>query len=193
MATAVCNLVYDKPKRHRPTASILSQMGLRDKLAFVSTSGPIYPGNVGPCVPLCVLGRRPGYFGFIAKCRSRSAPEPYDLPFQAWWEEPVLRTPEERTISRGELVLTFRDQDGGSHYDAEITNQVYREFANGQASGDMRVRTGNGPPQPLMGGHIETMRQIGWEMAETFKRARIAWEITRGFMVARDRTIETHS
>jgi len=91
------------------------------------------------------------------------------LSFGKWWEEPVIRDAKRRLLSRKNLVFSLRNQDGGAHFDTELTDPVYRGIAKENSVPWMFLSEGN-KPRPLVDLHLATMRQIGWEMQASLKR-----------------------
>jgi hypothetical protein len=101
-----------------------------------------------------------------AKCKA-------DLSFSQWWEETIFTDAGGRDLSRKNMILTLRSQDGGAHVDDSIRDEAYYWLANDANPGIRSV----GPPgspnatgRPIEHGHRATVRQIGWEMDETLKR-----------------------
>jgi len=69
------------------------------------------------------------------------------LPLDAWLDDPVIPTTQQ-TLSRRELILAVRDQDGGAHSDTDAKLQksiAYVELVNAfPASKQSRVETPDG-------------------------------------------------
>lgn len=101
-----------------------------------------------------------------------------ELRFSSWWDEVVFRKTSGIDISRKNLIFCVRSQDGGAHVDPRIRNMNYRIL---RTVGDPNLRFvdsggGNYVVQGSEEGrHIGNIvwpmvRQIGWEIDETFKR-----------------------
>lgn len=96
------------------------------------------------------------------------------LPFGEWWNEAIYLSKAGVPLTREDIVRAIRDQDGGGHFDATITNEAYAELRLFDAAKAMEeVQPGAfdslEPPQRaiIMKGavnaHRAAVRQIAWE------------------------------
>lgn len=140
--------------------SVLSQIGVRDKLGFVSyCRGPLpVSGNTVPQSHLTYL-KFDGRGGAEYKPICYSANERTKiLPFNDWWREPIFDDANGGTLSRLDLVFYLRSQDGGSHYDTELSSAIYANFK----------RFGLGVPIVNIDGAVAaSMRTIAHELLRT--------------------------
>jgi len=183
LANSVAILLYDgKP----PTRSLLGLLGMKDAVQMVS-SLPVKDKEDTICglpvvarssTPLLVMKFGAGGISYEPKY---VVPEPSEdlrlISFDAWWSEPVLEQWSGFNLTRKDLVLTIRNQDGGAHVDDGIKNISYSDFLR---HGDPFVRVVDGGMamgpnidlvgEPILNGLRATMRQVAWEVDETLKR-----------------------
>jgi hypothetical protein len=175
LAAAVYVLVHDGKGR---TKSLLTQLGVRASLRFLSTAKPLDPKNLlteHSLVSMRVEVRETG-----SRARYRPAFDLYEqlfafnrLQFLSWWEEPVIRDNQRRVLSRKNIVFSLRDQEGGAHFDEELRDEVYKSLVKENSAGWV-VQKGD-VMQPVMPGpHLATMRQIAWELERTLENANIS-------------------
>jgi hypothetical protein len=152
-------------RRH---TSILDQMGIQNELRYSTTvskdnksASPMYNALVlwnqtyGFTVELMHLG-----FGALMTGRS--------LVFQEWWDEVVLSDGQSRSLTRGQIIRGMRDQDGGAHYDEQLTDQNYIAATRGELTGFTYTdHTGQTFPVPF--GLEMCMRQIAEEFRLTIR------------------------
>src|SRR5262249_6171302 len=80
-----------------------------------------------------------------------------------WWHQEIFRDAQQRVLTRKTLVASLRDQDGGSHFDSDLTEPAYRGVAKeNSAGGHFRSKAGDMPVAP--GPRLASMRQIAWEL-----------------------------
>jgi hypothetical protein len=61
--------------------------------------------------------------------------KPASLRLLDWWSEIILRDEFGRDLSRNDLLRAMRDQDGGAHYDARLSNSSYEAALSGDFCG----------------------------------------------------------
>jgi len=91
------------------------------------------------------------------------------LPFADWWAQPILKDQRGLFLSRKELVLTLRDQEGGGRFDEELTNPAYISVKEGNVGWFLTMPEGSRAIDP--GPQSSTMRQIAWEMEQSLDAA----------------------
>lgn len=167
LANAVVVLVEDgKRKKFK---SILTQLGVRDELQFLS-SGGVDPSNLLADMPLVAMrlsvGPRGGSAKYIPMFGETHAPK--KLSFEQWWSEPIFKEQgiDALTLDRQTLTRALRDQEGGSHFDDELSNPVYIGIAK-EHSDEWLLVTEQGSAQIEPGPHLASMRQIAWELEHT--------------------------
>lgn len=182
IANAICTIVHDK---HR-TVSILSQLAVKDRVQFVA-SGCEYQLPEDPTKerfqspPLVTISLGPD--GMVYEPRLDESPQKQrSLSFDDWWvNDPIFwyRDEEqgtwvERTMSRRDLVLSITDQDGGRHFDKLLSEAAYRHMKTNH--GFRETKTGH---LSVMFTELVSVRQIGWELAESIRR----FEETEGIKI----------
>jgi hypothetical protein len=75
-------------------------------------------------------------------------------------------------LTRKELVLTLRDQEGGGHFDEELRNPAYIAISTPDFGWKWITPDGEKPINP--GAHLATMRQIAWEAEKSIEAAAIS-------------------
>ena len=125
MATAVYTLVHD----HGTNRSILSQLKLKDKVTYGSSIGPINPEHIARAnmfTPLVHLYR--GEFRPLVQIGLAEGEESMSvrfLSFEEWWQREIIFKNYTATLTRRQLVLSLRNQEGGGHFDEELRNPNY--------------------------------------------------------------------
>lgn len=160
LATTIVNLVHDKGR----TQSLLGQLGQKQQIKWFTTSSPNHPGNVLPWSPMVmIVGGLSGYKPIMDAPLGRSE----FIAFEDWWNETVYEDGPLK-LSRSVLLRTLRDQDGGSHYDPEISDGAYKLMKGG--AGWFMV-AGDGTELPMSSAELATARQIAYEVITTFSNA----------------------
>jgi hypothetical protein len=122
LATTVFNLVFDG----KPLISLLTQLGVKDSLKFMSTS------RMPTGLPLPTVATPSLLMTRHDKTGSRFLPKLGDGPplyrqvtFEDWWKnELIYQEKASGQLNRLRLVLALRHQDGGSHI-GNLTDGVY--------------------------------------------------------------------
>lgn len=171
LAGTIRNLVWDRGQNR----SLLTHLGVKDKLGFVDTAPPDPPPppvvvlSFGLAVLERVLlpGSETRYVpAFTVPDDQRTSPA---TSFVDWWTLPVLRDQQGHEFSRGDLVLGLAHKDGGVHIDKTIKGAyaaLTRENSLGFGQGDGR---------PIANSVVHvSVRQIAWELERTC--ASLLWE-----------------
>jgi len=182
LAATLRLLLHDTKK----SRSLLTQLGLKNKLRFVDTAGAIerdryevLPGgrfraSIAIAVPLAPIawGSWKG-FRFIARLDDhRTSFNP--LPFNTWWTSPVVAIPPKFRLTRRDLVLGVANQDGGAHVDASLREQfagvARQRFILGYRKKPLFIATiqdpeRKGPANPS----LPMIRQIAYEVTKTLE------------------------
>ena len=157
IATHIRVLVHDSSRSH----SLLKQLGYKDTLQLVSLAEPYIPANLAPYHGLLniAIGNGMRYVPKLDSVARRL------VPFDDWWDEPVLKDPEGTLYSRKDLVLAVANKDGGTHVDPEI-DEAYWKLSRGNNVG-YKVAVGGRPIQWHENPVLPSLRQIGFEILET--------------------------
>lgn len=166
LATAIWTVVHDGGRNN---VSILSQLGVRGSLRFVSSAFKYSPDNV--LRETALLSTRV-YSDGTAEYRPLldAAPlgQQHLLQIGKWWDTEVIFRDGQFRLTRRKLVFTLRSQEGGSHFDAVISDPNYLRFAKEQLT-TLYVVSSRIPPKPILGAELASMRQIAWELLETLE------------------------
>lgn len=176
LATTAYTLLHDGGKNSK---SLLGQLGLKGPMLSTADHGPNAP------MPLATftIGLQKGGPGmtFVPVLSEHKASQ--TLSFNKWYEEPVFVSGA-LSLSRKNLIFTFRSQVGGAHVDGSINDDAFHWL---DTKGPIHVKTGPpGPAHDIHGnevecppalqdifadydgyvpnGHSATMRQIAWEL-----------------------------
>lgn len=146
---------------HRQSRALLHQLGIRDRVAFRDTAGPLNPQNLLSECNLVALQMNMSGGRYIPV--GSALPRPVRrLPFNKWWNTDVLKDNRGRKLSRGELIRHVSDTDGGAHVDPAL-DEAYMAISRSNSLGWV-FTTGNiekaleGRPE------LACMRQIAYEL-----------------------------
>jgi hypothetical protein len=183
LAKEVATFVYD----HGAITSVLSQLDIKQKIDFIdssfsdSTDGPATDGlllsNEYFLIDACIGFSGMDYRPRLGRGESRA------VSFDTWWSGPVLSryvhmpAGDRETISRSELILHVRNEEGGAHVNWRYkrgtpTDKLARLMLGEYVDGYMEIN--GGTPQtsePYIPAYA-TVRQIGWELEQTLRNAR---------------------
>jgi hypothetical protein len=170
IANAAWIILRDGLAKKTTSKSILTQLGVRGSLRFLSSGAPINPGNLASSMPLVLINVVSSGGETTAKylpLLGNGPPiPPRLLQFPTWWEEGIYRDQKKRTLSRKNLIASMRDQDGGSHFDEELRDPTYIGVVKEGSAGWWL--TSNAVTRSIEPGpHLATVRQIGWELEQT--------------------------
>lgn len=201
LATSVYILVVDGA---RQTKSLLSQMGLRETLSFVSCKTKSIPYHRLPICGVEAHGDEHVYFPLFM-LPTWLHHDVRRLPFAEWWNETIYLHNPGVELTREKFVCTLRSQDGGAHVDQKITREAYRLI---KAMGNDALRIvdgrpvdtamGNGGPMtkeieeqlkkppyrnnpPMKGAHWAAMAHIAWELDTSLSEAGLCPQRERVF------------
>lgn len=170
LATSVYIIVHDGG---RNSQSLLKQLGLRGRMRFISTAFQYSPGNVLRETHLVATRI---YGDGRAEYRPKLGDGPTEeraIQFSDWWDKELIFRDGSHRLTRKRLVFVLRSQEGGAHFDPEIRDPNYLQFAKEQLT-TPRVIFGD-TSRPILGAEIASMRQIAWELLESIKRGGI-WD-----------------
>lgn len=186
IATALHILCHDPPlDRKSKSKSLLSRMGIKHQLSFISSIRPDAKTYV-PTVLLAIVkfdNEEGPYFAPMLESGWE-----HHLQFLKWYNETVFYG-KGVEISRKNLILTMRNQDGGAHVDGQISLEDYVRFRYENDTRILRSKKmipGTGkyeiildidsgfPPevdfedyQTVPFAHLATIRHIGFEFLKS--------------------------
>lgn len=168
LATSTYIMVNDGGRNAR---SILTHLGIRDSISFIASGHDIRSSrNMVADTPLVLAVMQIGGPSDYVP-RGNQTPELERLlSFGAWWERDyIFRSGDGlNKLTRKKLVFALRNQEGGSHYDGELTDPDYIEAAHGKT---WMALSSDGSRRPLRQLELVTMRQVAWELLESLTRA----------------------
>ena len=86
------------------------------------------------------------------------------VPFDDWWNAPIIIDTNQREVSRKRLVLAVANQDGGAHVDPEL-DDIYADLLKSKSMGRM-YSTGSAW-EPIHGVAHTSVRQVAHEVMQT--------------------------
>ncbi len=155
-------LVHDD---NRNIVSLLTQIGILNKLKFFSRRHPYRPTNLLSEARLCQMLLSSEGGKYIPALDE--APLGWqELSFSRWWNETVIfiRGNEHRELSRKNLICMMRDKDGGAHLD-KIIPAYYSKLSQGENMG-WQISAVNGKSF-VPNVHYASVRQIAHEIIKT--------------------------
>lgn len=173
LAVTMRVLLHDTQVSH----SILEQLGIKGRIPFLDTAGPINPDNllhehnlVAMRVTSTETGPKGEYFPLLD---GGPAEMVRMVPFGVWWDEPVMRI--DRTWSRKQLTLQLSNKEGGAHIDPRL-DEDYERLARRNQLGwvvethDEMDNTGRSE-QAFQGDPVAVaVRQISHELLSSLER-----------------------
>lgn len=160
---------------------------LKDKGTSISLLGQLNRKNEFYSYHYRVRGKIPVQQNYLV-CSLQNSVHPYlpnflseiiiekQKPFQEWWDEIVITDIFGTEFSRGKIILTVAEQDGGSHVDPSISDDYFKlTRENSQkvfiVSGDFSQGLPEKIPieelKPIMPPVWHTIRQIAHEILFT--------------------------
>ncbi|WP_155854588.1 MULTISPECIES: hypothetical protein [Micrococcaceae] len=184
-ATTLRVLLYDGGRGR----SLLRQLGLKDRIAFLDTAAQMPEENLATSTNLTVqrmtviddeghvapshipvlddYGFRTGFNRKTAFGNTREPAAGRRLQFEEWWSMPVIRDDRRHDFSRADLVLALCHKDGGAHINATV-DEAYHRLSRSNSLGFVVVGAGEetpfGSPVPA------SVRQIAHEFLRSIPR-----------------------
>lgn len=168
LAVVLRVLLHDTQVSH----SLLKQLRVKDRLAFLDTAEPIHPGNLMPTPGLVMMqmtttadGAEGRYVAPLGMSRPSGSKQ---VSFAGWWMNPVMKV--DGVWSRRDLVLALANTEGGAHVDPEL-DERYEQLAKKNGFG--WVAASPAGERPFVGNAVAVAtRQIAYEVVETLTRQR---------------------
>jgi hypothetical protein len=154
LAVALRILLHNTKRSH----ALLMQLGKLDQ-PFLSSAFPYDELNQTTHQGLVMIAGRGRYVPHLDGSGYRRW-----LPFEEWWEEPILVDDRRVRISRQLLVQSVADKDGGAHVDPALT-EVYHRLSRENSMG--WVHTTGASSSPIRAIELASIRQIAHEALKT--------------------------
>lgn len=117
LAVTIRVLVHDTAS----SQSLLWLLGIKHKLLWLFSGGGVNAGNLLSTSSLCVqritIANGQGSFQYAPLNPEDMLSEGWLVPFDSWWETPVIKDRGGETFTRRGLVLALANKDGGAHID----------------------------------------------------------------------------
>ncbi|MEK6742420.1 MAG: SEC-C metal-binding domain-containing protein [Nitrospirota bacterium] len=160
LAVSIRVLVHDTNN----SKSLLGQLGMKAQ-QFVDTTSErtrnvitSYSGLVGTLL-------HPGPPEYVPNLNR----VPFKLvPFEQWWEAPIIIDFKQRAITRKRLILAVSNQDGGAHVDPEL-DDIYADLSRDNSMS--RLYSSGASLQPLVGVEHASVRQVAHELLCTLDQS----------------------
>jgi hypothetical protein len=162
LASSVYSMVHDGGKNSQ---SILTQLGLRASTNFTSYVPQLDKENLIPSNPLVLYRITIGVGAEVRPMLDNGPRRSTTVQFPTWWEKEFVFYHDGSGLSRRGLVFSLRNQDGGAHVDAKLTDEEYIAMKL-TASRWSYVSNGQ-PPEKIIGEELATMRHVAYEMLST--------------------------
>lgn len=161
---------------HGQSRSLLEQLGLR-AFRFLDTAGDLNPRNLATENPLCFqrIGTNSDY---LPRCMGGVVHDRW-IPFDRWWNNPVIKDIKGRRFHRRDLILNVADTDGGAHVDPGL-DEAYLDLSRNNSLGWI-LSDGN-VEQPFPPPVMPCVRQIAHELLETL-RAKAVGSVAVNYVV----------
>ncbi|WP_234853388.1 hypothetical protein [Paracoccus everestensis] len=174
IANSIYTLIWD----YKRTKSILSQIGAKENMLFLSSGDKLDKDEILAQKAGSYASPRLLMFGFNERGitwepRLGAVPSVHSwLSFKDWWEdEPIFWAAEAEGsinrifVSRRELITSLTDQEGGRHLDPILDSEGYKLMKFDEGWRDASTNEVVLRDQALF-----MARQIGWEMLQTLER-----------------------
>lgn len=153
--------------------SLLRQLGLKHRLLFLDTAGPVNRRNLLPLTPMLIFRATMTEGGLVPSYQPvfYDGPRPDSglraLPFDDWWTMMVLRDADLEEFSRRDLVLYLANKVGGAHVDPD-TQERLDTLAKSQTVG-FSVGDGRTERRIQEDPILPYVRQIAFELLEVLR------------------------
>jgi hypothetical protein len=161
LAHTIRVLVHDSNNSH----SVLKQLDLKRGM-FLDSALPFFDASPLSYHGLISAGGHGKKADFQAMLDE--APGHRQLPFEDWWNAPVIVDQKGHQFSRRDIILTAANQDGGSHVDPRL-DDAYAALAKQNSLSWFSIKS-DGKAEPIPSPERDTIRQIAHELLKTLKR-----------------------
>jgi hypothetical protein len=171
LAVVLRVLLHDTQASH----SLLKQLGVKDRLAFLDTADPINPRNLLPTPGLVIMQATMTAEGaegqYVAPLGLERPSGPRVVGFASWWQNAVMKV--DGVWSRKDLVLALANTEGGAHVDPEL-NERYDRLAKQNGVGFVAMSAAG---EKSFKGNVVAVavRQVTYEVLETLARHEVSF------------------
>lgn len=161
MSVSLRILLHDTMK----SKSILSQLGLKNKILFFDTSHPYDPSNLVSHSGLAAMRFQDFNAKYIPKFHSEYTITKKE--FNKWWQSIIIVDQNKNIFNRQKLILSLSNKDGGAHVDPEL-DEDYNDLVYKNSMGWKAVYS-DGREEDLKSIHFASIRQITYEVIDSLK------------------------
>jgi len=119
----VLRILFHDSKKNKRCISVLTQLGIKDKIEFLDTASEYDEKNL-----LTFSGLTYQSFSIDNSRRASTSYKPiFDPPwgeklcsYESWWNQIVIKNKFNNLFVRKDIVLNVSDTDGGAHVDANL-------------------------------------------------------------------------
>lgn len=170
LAVAIRVLLQDTSS----SKSLLGQLGLKPRFAFLDTAGPVNRRNLLPLTPLLIFRATVAEDGKLIPSYEPvfyEGPRPDGglraLGFDDWWTMMVIRDAAMEEFSRRDLVLFLANKVGGAHVDP--ATQARLDALSRSETVGFSVQDGHGERHIEEDPILPCVRQIAFEVLEVLR------------------------
>lgn len=161
LAATIRILVHDTVN----SKSLLSQLGIKDKLNFLSSAKEFDPDNL--MAHLGLVGIRVdetgvSYFAMLDELETEKK------FFDDWWNQLVIKDNLGGAFTRKDLVLTLANKDGGAHVDPKLSSS-YVGLSRNNSVGILGFNSQD--EYPLENIVLHSIRQVAFEILKTLNES----------------------
>lgn len=162
LAVTIRVLLHDT----RHSQSLLGQLGRLDTL-FFDTAEDVNPENLLPTFGLVLAKVGPQGASYVPPLGMLLPRGTWLIPFDPWWNKPVVTIPNRLRASRRDLVLWLANQDGGAHVSPDM-DETYYQLTRENSIGAVTI--GYVQNGPVLGIATASVRQIAQEVMVSLVR-----------------------
>ncbi len=161
MATVIRVLIHDT----NSSTSLLKHLNAT-KINLLSTTSDI-PPNTDFAFGLGMLKCCPDGSKYVASLGF--GPINNSIPVSQWWDEVVFALNKQTRLSRGKIVLSAANQDGGAHVDTKLSREYEALSADGALGHFVHEFDGESVLEPIADVHLVAIRQMAYELLNSPK------------------------
>ena len=164
----------------RNSHALINQLGLEKVLTWVDTAGVPRPGNLVSTTGLTLVRMVTGpgaHAEHVAQLDfyppspiltrgGQEIPPGTRIPFDEWWNNPVIRDTAGTEFSRRAVVLALANKEGGAHVDP-VADADYSALASSSSLGV--VFKVNDEELTLANPVLPSIRQVSYEVLESLR------------------------
>lgn len=172
VAIDIATIIRALCKDTKNTQSLLSQAGLKSKIIFQMYVGiQTFETNILTSHPLCTMRMRAGQGAFMPLLEDvkEIGGVSYQVKFNQWWDQIVIKDSFKNKFSRKDLVETVCDKEGGAHYDSELKQKDHNLFYENSIAWTV-ISSTDPVAKPFNNKvHLASIRHISYELVSAIE------------------------